>query len=108
MNHSGVAAGNTGPSLPLGGGDKGLTSIQSCQFSAAAATADGAVNLVLYRPLLTIPMTTGFTAAERDLMHQLPSMPRIKDGACLGFFIFSGAVIAAGNNIQGYLETSWG
>lgn len=108
MSHTGVAAGNTGPNLPLGGGDSGLTSIQSCQFSAAGATANGNVNLVLYRPLFTIPMTTGFTAAERDLMHQLPSMPRLKDGVCLGFFIFAGAVIAAGNNVQGYLETSWG
>ncbi len=108
LPHSGVAAGNTGPFLPLGGGDTGVQSIQSCQFSAAQATADGAVNLVLYRPLLTIPMTTGFTAAERDLMHQLPSMPQIKDGACLGFFLFAGAVVAAGNNVQGYLETSWG
>ena len=77
--------------------------------NAAAACAElGLPHLVLYRPLLTIPMTTGFTAAERDLMHQLPSMPQVKDGACLGFFLFAGAVVAAGNNVQGYLETSWG
>ncbi len=107
ISHSGVAAGNYGPYLPLGQGDRGILSVESCQFSAAGATANGCVNLVLVRPLVSIPITTGFVAAERDLMNQLPSLPQIKDGACIGFIVFAGAVIAAGNQYQGYFDVAW-
>lgn len=105
--HSGVAAGNFGPFLPLAAGDAGVKSVQSWQFSAASASAgDGA--LVLCKPLLSIPITTGFVAAERDLMNQLPSLPQIQDGAVLGIIVFMGAVATSGTQWQGYIDTSWG
>lgn len=107
ISHSGVAAGNFGPFLPLAAGDTGIRSVQSAQFSAASASA-GTVNLVLCRPICAVPITTGFVAAERDLMNQLPSLPRIQDGACLGIIVFAGAVIAAGNQFQGYCDFAWG
>jgi hypothetical protein len=107
ISHSGVAAGNYGPFLPLGGGDAGIRSIESCQFSAASASA-GFVNLVLCKPIASLPITTGFVAAERDLMNQLPSLPRVYDGACLGFLVFAGAVLASGNQYQGYFDACAG
>jgi hypothetical protein len=106
--HSGVATGNTGLHLPLQGGDTGIRSVQSAQFSAAQATANGCVNLVLVRPLATIPITTAFVATERDLLSQLPSLPRVRDGAVLGYAIFAGAVITAGTSYQGYIDMGWG
>jgi hypothetical protein len=105
--HSGVAAGKYGPYLPLEAGDYGIRSVQSFQFSAAQATAQGAVNLLLVKPITSIPITTAYVAAERDLMNQLPSLPRIRDGACLMFLVFVGGVIAAGSQFQGYIETAW-
>lgn len=108
LPHTGVATGNTGPFLPLSSGDVGVRSVQSAQFSAAQATALGAVNLILYKPLVSIPITTAFVASERDLMNQLPSLPRLRDGACLGILVFAGAVVAAGNQFQGYLDCAWG
>ena len=107
IGHSGAAAGNFGPFLPLNSPDSGTRSIQSCQFSAASASA-GTVNLVLCKPLCSIPITTGFVAAERDLMNQLPSMPQIQDGAVLAVIVFAGAVLASGNQYQGYCDFAWG
>lgn len=107
LHHSGVAANNFGPFLPLAAGDTGIKSVQSVTLSAASASA-GELNLFLCRPIATIPVTTAFVAAERDFFNQLPSLPRIYDGACLGFLVFSGGVIAAGNGFQGYLDFAWG
>lgn len=107
MSHTGVAAGNFGPFLPLSGGDTGIVSVQSAQFSAASASA-GFVDLVLCKPLAAIPVTTAFIAAERDLLTQLPSLPRIYDGAVLGLIVQAGGVVASGNQWQGYIETAWG
>jgi hypothetical protein len=107
ISHSGVAAGNYGPFLPLSSPDTGVKSVQSVQFSAASASA-GLVNLVLCKPIASIPITTGFVAAERDLMNQLPSLPKIEDGACLAFIVFYGAVATSGTAHQGYLDIAWG
>jgi hypothetical protein len=107
MSHTGVAAGNFGPFLPLSGADTGIVSVESAQFSAASTSA-GFVDLVLCKPLAVIPVTTAYIAAERDLLTQLPSLPRIYDGAVLGLIVQSGGVIASGNQWQGYCEFAWG
>jgi hypothetical protein len=103
---SGVAAGNFGPFLPLAPGEAGVADIDSALFSAASAGA-GFVNIVLCKPLATIPLTAAFYASERDLLNQLPSLPQVKDGACLGFIIFAGAVIPNPCMYQGYLTSVW-
>jgi hypothetical protein len=105
--HSGVAAGNFGPFLPLGGGDPGVKSVENIRFSAASASA-GFVSLVLCKPIARLPLTAAFFAAERDFLNQLPSAERIYDGACLGFIIGAGAIIPAASVYQGYLGVGWG
>ena len=108
ISHSGVAAGNTGgPFLPLMGGDVGIRSVQSVQFSAASASA-GFINLVLCKPLVSIPLTTAFVTTERDLLTQLPSLPQVQDGACIQFLHYAGAVTAAATQWQGYIDFAWG
>lgn len=107
MSHTGVAAGNFAPFLPLSGGDAGIVSVESAQFSAASAAA-GFVDLVLCKPLVALPITTAFLAAERDLLTQLPSLPRVYDGAVLGLIVQAGAVVTAGTQWQGYVEVAWG
>lgn len=107
MLHTGVAAGNYGPFLPLAGGDDGVKSVESFQNSVSSGSV-GYIDLVLCKPLAYIPVTTAFIAAERDLLTQLPSLPRIYDGAVLGVIIQSGAVITSGTQWQGYIETVWG
>lgn len=107
MSTTGVAANNYAPFLPLAGGDAGIVSVQSAQFSAASASA-GFADLVLCRPLAWLPITNAFFAAERDLLTQLPSLPRVYDGACLGLVFGAGGIIVSGNSFQGYIETAWG
>lgn len=106
ITHSGVAANNYGPFLPMAGGDTGIQSVQSVQLSAASLA--GTANLVLARPLLTIPLVAASIASERDLVNQLPSMPQIKDGACLTWLYFAGAATAASTNFYGAIEAAWG
>ena len=103
--HSGLAANNYGPFLPLASGDTGVSTVATVTFSAAN-TGTGA--LCLARPLLTIPLTTAAVAVERDLVNQLPSMPRVIDGACLTWLYFAGAATAANTNFYGHAEFGWG
>jgi len=105
--HSGAAAGNIGPFLPLAAGDAGVQRVENITFSAASATA-GSVCIVVCKPLASIPLPYGFIAAERDFMSQLPSLPQIKDGACLGYLLFDGAVSVAGTQWMGNLDLAWG
>jgi hypothetical protein len=104
ISHSGTAANNYGPFLPLASGDYGVRNVASVTFSAAN-TGTGA--LVLARPLLQIPLVTASVLAERDLLNQLPSLPTIKDGACLTWLHFSGAATGASTNFYGSIEFGW-
>jgi hypothetical protein len=108
LPHSGVGAGKYGPFIPLQAGDYGIRQADSLQFSAAQATAEGGVDVVVCKPIASIPLTTAFVAAERDLMNQLPSLPKIRDGACLMFLHHSGAVTASGVGFMGYCDFAWG
>lgn len=105
--HSGVAANNYGPELPLASGDTGVKSVQTVTLSAASGTASTAA-LLLYRPLAQIPLSIASLMTEKDFWNQLPSAPQIKDGACLGFFLGAGANVAAATTFAGASEVVWG
>lgn len=105
ISHSGTASNNYGPFLPLASGDTGVSNVASVTFSAAN-TGTGA--LCLARPLITIPLATVSVSAERDLLNQLPSLPRIIDGACLVWLYFAGSATAASTNFYGSLDFGWG
>lgn len=104
ITHSGTAANNYGPFLPLANGDSGVRNVASVTMSAANT---GTFALCLARPLLTLPLTTVSVAGERDLVNQLPSLPRIYDGACLVWLLFAGAAVAANTNFYGAAEFAW-
>lgn len=106
ITHSGTAANNYGPFLPLASGDYGIRNVASVQLSAASGA--GTAALVLYKPIMTIPLVTASVASERDFVNQIPSLPEIKDGACLTWLYFAGAATAANTNIYGALEMGWG
>ena len=106
ITHSGTAANNYGPFLPLATGDTGVQSVQSVTMSAASGA--GVAALVLARPIFTIPLTTVSVASERDFVNQLPSLPQIKDDACLTWLYFAGSATAAATNFYGSIECGWG
>lgn len=105
VTHSGTAANNYGPFLPLASGDYGIRNVASVQLSAASGA--GTAALVLARPLLTIPLTTVSVASERDFVNQIPSLPLIPDDACLTWLLFTGGAVAASTNFYGSLEFAW-
>jgi hypothetical protein len=104
--HSGTAANNYGPFLPMASGDVGVKSVQTVTLSAASLA--GTAALVLARPLAQIPLSIAALMTEKDFWNQLPSAPQIKDGACLGFIIGTGAALAASTTFSGANETVWG
>ena len=107
--HSGVAANNYGFFLPLAAGDSGIRGVKTFTLTTAYTTATTLTcALVIVKPICTIPIVAASVAAERNLMTQLPSMPRIYDGAALNILQFAGGATALNTPIQGYIETAWG
>jgi hypothetical protein len=105
INHSGVAANNYGPFLPLASGDTGIRSIQTVTMSAATT---GTFAMVLARPLASITLSVAGLMTEKDLLNQIPSLPVIKDGACLTWIWNAGAATATATTLAGGLEFVWG
>lgn len=105
ISHSGVAANNYGPFLPLASGDTGVRSVQTVTMSAANT---GTFALCLARPITTLPLGASFIYHEKELLNQIPSMPIIKDGACLVWIYTAGAATAAATTFFGHTETIWG
>jgi hypothetical protein len=106
VSYSGTGSGKYGPFMPLQQGDAGVRLANTITFSATMTS--GVHNLIYVRPLLTLPMTTIGVAAERDLVNQLPSMPRVYDGACLTWLMYAGAATPTSSTFYGHLDFGWG
>ena len=104
--YSGTGAGKYGPAMPLQAGDSGIAKADTVTISVSYVS--GEFSIGLFRPLLTLPMTTIGVAAERDLMNQLPSLPRVYDGACLTWLLYSGAATPTNSAFYGHLDFAWG
>jgi hypothetical protein len=103
--YSGAGAGKFGPFIPLALGDSGIRSVQ--QFNLSASYVSGVLNLVLCKPLMTLPITTLGVTAERDLINQFMSVPKIFDEACLAWLMLAGAATPVGSPMSGHLEFGW-
>lgn len=103
--YSGTGAGKFGPFMPLAAGDAGIRSVQTVTISTSYVS--GVLNLVLCKPLLTLPITTLGVTAERDLVNQFASMPKVYDGACLAWLMLAGAATPVASPISGHLEFGW-
>jgi len=104
--YSGTGAGKYGPFMPLAAGDKGIKDVY--YYSQSATWTSGVNNILLARPLMTLPMTTIGVAAERDLLNQIPSLPRVYDGACLAWIMYAGAATPVSSAYFGHLDFGWG
>lgn len=104
--YSGTGAGKYGPFMPLAAGDYGVRSIE--QVNLSVSYVSGTLAYCLAKPLITLPMTTIGVAAERDLLNQVPSLPRIYDGACLAWLMYAGAATPVNSGFYGHLDFGWG
>lgn len=86
--------------LPLQAGDKGVTAINT--VTVATAPTAGAVNIVLLRPLLFIPLAL---ANVGTILDRLTTLPRVYDGSslCLAMQCDS----TTGRTLQGKLDFSY-
>ena len=106
--HNGAAAANTyGPFLPLDAADQGVQSVQNVQFTVSCGTAC-TVNLILCKPLAAVPLSTIWVPQGRNFVFDMPYLPRIYDGACLNFLLFSGTAYAVSQQINAMMTFIWG
>jgi hypothetical protein len=103
--YSGTGAGKYGPFMPLSGGDSGIAKVDNVQLSVSYVSGEFSIGLC--KPLLTLPMTTIGVASERDLLNQLPSLPRVYKGACYAWLLYSGAATPANSAFYGHLDFVW-
>lgn len=105
ISHSGTAANNYGPFLPLASGDSGVRNVASVTMSAANT---GTFALCLAKPLAQITLGVASLYHEKDLVNQIPSLPVIKDGACIVPIYVAGGAVAASTTFVGHMEAVWG
>jgi hypothetical protein len=105
LSSSGTVASNYGPFLPLAQGDTGIRSVQSIQLSIGMG--GGWATLVLCKPITSMPLVEARVVTENDFIKQFPSLPKIEDSAYLGFILFTGANLAAGTRLGGYVDFIW-
>ena len=107
--HSGNAAGRYGPFLPRQGGDAGIQKVDSFTWSGGTAyTGTGVVGLCLMDALLDIPLPVTGMWSERDLVNQLPSLPKVEDGACLTWLLFGTGATTNASPVTFAIDFAWG
>jgi hypothetical protein len=107
--HSGNAAGRYGPFLPKQGSDTGIARINSFTWSGGTAyTGTGVVALCICKPICDIALPVTGMWSERDLVNQLPSLPRVEDGACLGWLLFSTGATTNNSPFTAAIDFGWG
>lgn len=92
--------------MPLAAGDSGIAKVDNVQISVSYVSGEFSVGLC--KPLITMPMTTIGVASERDFMNQLPSLPRVYDGANLTWLLYHGAATPVNSAFYGHLEFGYG
>lgn len=106
INTGGAVTGCAGPFIPLAPGDHGVRRVNSIQFNPPMG--GGTVAVLLAKPLATIPLTTVSVPSERDYLTQIPSLPRIVDGAFLGVMMQASVGVVINTTYQGYFEYIFG
>jgi len=107
---SGLLANNYAPFIPLQAGDMGVKYPTSVTVSN---TQSGGVGILfLCKPLATIPIYAGPASTVlptgRDFVFNMPTMPRIYDGACLSFLLYASGAVATSSPLFGTLDFVWG
>lgn len=103
--YTGTGAGKYNYQSPLQAGDAGIAQIDNIRNSTSYVS--GTYTVALVKEIARVPITTLGVAAERDLVNQLPSLPRIYDGAALYWMVGSSTTTPANANFSGHITTIW-
>jgi hypothetical protein len=106
--HSGNAATRYAPFLPLAVNDTGIQDIQNFTLTGGTAyTGTGQLVIHLVKPLWQIPIPANGILTERDFVNMLPSLPQIKDGACLKFLLFQTGATTTTSPVNVFADYGW-
>ena len=72
-----------------------------------AYTGSGVMALVIAKPLATLYVPATGVLTEREFASQMPSFPKIDDGACLAWMMFSTAATTANSPVTTTLNFAW-
>lgn len=100
-----TGAGKYNYQVPLQAGDAGIAEINTIQNSTSYVSGEYSVAMV--RELARFPLSTLGLMAERNFLFEMPSLPRIYDGAALYFLVGSGLATPANSAFSGHLEFVW-
>jgi hypothetical protein len=92
--------------MPLQAGDAGIAEINTIQNSVSYVSNEYTVALI--KEIARFPLSTLGLAAERNFLYEMPSLPRIYDGAALYFLVGSGVATPASSAFSGHLDFVWG
>jgi len=101
-----TATGKYNYNVPLQGADAGIAEINTIQNSVSYASGEYSVALI--KELGRFPLSTLGLAAERNFLYEMPSLPRIYDGAALYGLVGSGVATPASSAFSGHLDFVWG
>lgn len=91
--------------VPLQSGDAGIAEINTIQNSTSYVS--GMYSVAMIKEIARFPLSTLGLAAERNFLFELPSLPRIYDGAALYWLWGSGVATPASSAISGNLVFTW-
>lgn len=97
------------PFLPLAAGDTGISDIVTYTMSGGTTyTGSGTMAIHLVKPLWTLPIPASGVYSMTDFVNQLPSLPRIVDGACLRFLLFQTGATTNNMPLMANFDYAWG
>ena len=100
-----TAAGKYNFAVPRQGADAGYAQIDTIQNSVSYVS--GTYTVALYKELYRVPVTTLGVPGERNALYEVPSLPRVYDGAALYWVLISGAATPANSTVTGFVDFTW-
>ena len=100
-----TAAGKYNFAMPRQSGDAGIAQIDTIQNSTSYVS--GSYSVALYKELYRVPVTTLGVPGERNALYEVPSLPRVYDGAALYWVLVSGAATPTNSTITGFVDFVW-
>lgn len=97
---------NGTPFMPLPSGKTGVKRVTSYNIDSGDTT--GTVCFFVVKPLAMVPVLAVNVATERDLMVQMPSLPRVYDDAHLGWIVQVGGAMTTSTPFGGFVGMGWG
>ena len=91
--------------MPLQAGDSGIAQIDTIQNSVSYVSGEYSVALI--REIAEMPLSILGQTTMENLITELPSLPRIYDGAALYWIWGSGVATPASSAFSGTLNFVW-